>query len=615
MCGINGILSLKNEPIKEAELLKMNQAMIHRGPDSDGLYFHKNVGLAMRRLAIIDIDGGNQPVFNEDRTVTLIINGEIYNYIELKEKLIKLGHKFKTKSDSEVVAHLYQEYKEGFLTHLNGMFALALYDLKKETLILARDRLGIKPLYFKQTPDRFIFSSNLNSIIQVLKKNPSVSQSSFLKYLGLSYINHPSTIYQDIHKVSPGYYYKFHNEKVEKINYWKIKNKTHRQFNHFNDYKDLVREKLNHAVKLRMRSDVPVGSFLSGGIDSSSIVALMANNNPKGHHTFSVGFEGGENELGLARLVSKKYSTQHFEKLITLDDVIKILPELIDKMDEPQFDSALIPSFILSQEALSQGVKVILNGTGGDEVLGGYNRYLPLGLKEKVLEKTPLLLRKVLSQTLKRVDPRRAHLIQYPAYQFFSHIANIDHSLLKRFYKGSLGPLFQTIREDYSAVVDISTPKKLMELDLGHYLPGNILSLLDKTTMGASIEGRTPFLDHNLVETCFTLPQDILFHKKQLKPVLKESMRPYLPQELFNQKKKGFAGPIHHWMKNGLLKVIQKNFSFRPSFFLKENLNTSLISKIKDNDLNPGVSQLIFALFIFNLWSLRHMEGEELEIN
>ena len=224
MCGINGILDLKNESIDKSELLKMNQAMIHRGPDGDGFYLQKGIGMSMRRLAIIDIEGGNQPIYNKDRSIVAIINGEIYNYIELRKSLIKLGYSFKTKSDSEVIPHLYEEYKEDFLSHLNGMFALALYDLKKDMLILARDRLGIKPLYFKRTHNRFIFSSSLSSISKVSNNAFSISRQSFLEYLGISYINYPSTIYEDIQKAKPGYFYKFHKGKFEEVNYWKLKN-------------------------------------------------------------------------------------------------------------------------------------------------------------------------------------------------------------------------------------------------------------------------------------------------------------------------------------------------------------------------------------------------------
>lgn len=607
MCGINGIVNFESRDVSESDLHKMNNQMIHRGPDGDGIFLQGSVGLAMRRLAIIDLSGGDQPIFNEDKSVVVVMNGEIYNYIELREDLIKKGHHFSTKSDTETLVHLYEEYGSDFIKYLNGMFSFALHDIKNEKTIIARDRLGIKPFYFKACSKSLIFSSSLDSLTSILNEKPKINEEGLLRYLSMSYIVHPETIYQRIEQLAPGHYLEISRGDVTKVCYWKLEVKTDLNIKTNNEYKEIIRSELKKSVALRMRSDVPVGSFLSGGIDSSSIVALMSEHAPDTRFSFSVGFSGGEDELSLARIVANKYRTHHIEKLITVDDVIECLPELIEKLDTPHFDSAIIPSFILSKYARERGVKVILNGTGGDEVFGGYHRHHITSFSKKLINHMPSPIRTVMGGVLGQIDPQKGQYLKSKANAFFAQIASLDWRNFQLIYKGDIKKVSKIIASDYEKYSS-DCDKKHMKLDLSHYLPGNILSLLDKTTMAVSIEGRTPFLDHNLVEAAYKIPKNVLIQEGQLKYLLRESMRDSLPKELYAQKKTGFGGPIHFWMKEKLLKISLDALVSRPSSVIKNYFNIHPIQNIQPEQLTPSLSQFIFSLYILNEWCLMHVD-------
>ncbi|MFH1759654.1 MAG: asparagine synthase (glutamine-hydrolyzing), partial [bacterium] len=395
MCGICGIINYDKKQIDPYDLQSMNDAMLHRGPDDHGYYYSENKAFAMRRLSIIDLEGGQQPVTNEDSTVWVIQNGEIYNYIELRRELKNRGHVFKTTSDTEVIVHLFEEKGINALDDLNGMYALAIYDKNSDLTYIARDRLGIKPLYYFNGRKRFIFSSDLNSIRKI--EDLKINSDSLLSYLGLSYVPAPETIYHGIRKVRPAHYIVCNGGQIEEKRYWSIENIQVWEGS-LEQASGALRELLIDAVGLQFRSDVPVGVFLSGGLDSSAILAAGAQAVKGPINTFTINFEqkNGQDSF-FARKVASKYNTCHVEKSFNINSFLTQLDELLYLLDEPVSDTAIIPTYFLSKIARQNGIKVLLSGAGGDELFGGYPRqHKPgLGTPRWFAENMPFPLRMV----------------------------------------------------------------------------------------------------------------------------------------------------------------------------------------------------------------------------
>jgi len=342
--------------------------MTHRGPDDEGYFFGNGAGLGMRRLAIIDIEGGHQPITSEDGRYVVILNGEIYNYVELREKLILRGHRFTTESDTEVLVHLFEDAGPDCVKELNGMFAFAIWDNLQKEVFVFRDRIGIKPLYYSLDTKSFVFASDLSAIKGAGYSN-GINFESFLSYIGASYVSHPDTIYQNVQKLEPGHFLKVSGSgRVSKVKYWEVSEFETLDLARIEDYQEEVLALLRDSIRLQKRSDVPIGTFLSGGLDSSCVVALLSEQLDRPVRTFSAGFEGGVDELPYARMISERFGTDHTEIRISGEEIPAILPEIIERMDEPIYDNALVPTLLLSKLALKNGVKVILNGTGGDEL-------------------------------------------------------------------------------------------------------------------------------------------------------------------------------------------------------------------------------------------------------
>ena len=395
MCGINGIFNFDDSAVCKNELEKMNNEMIYRGPDSDGFYVEKNFGMSMRRLSIIDLDTGDQPLSSEDGRYRVIMNGEIYNYIELRSDLINKGHKFLTNSDTEVIIHLYIEYSEKFLDYLEGMFAIAIFDSKTKKLIVARDRLGIKPLYYYYNEKKLIFSSSLDSIISLNKNLKNINLNSFYSLISLSYVASPDTIWSNIYKLMPAHYIKIKEKKIHIQKYWDI-NEFNDNDKDYNYYKEKIKHLLENSIKLHARSDVPVGTYLSGGIDSSVVTSLFSEYTNQQFHSFSIDFEDKvDNESYFAKLVSEKYNTIHHSYKINYQQAHQELIGLLPNMDEPISDSAIISSSFLSARARENGVKVMLSGAGGDEIFGGYRRHY--GSKRRIFSGSLSFLRELKS--------------------------------------------------------------------------------------------------------------------------------------------------------------------------------------------------------------------------
>lgn len=618
MCGICGVLRFDGGAVEKKEIYEMNQRMISRGPDDEGYYVNGEIGLGMRRLSIIDLSGGHQPMSNEDGRFCVILNGEIYNYVELRDALIQRGHIFRTHSDTEVIVHLYEEKGPDCVLDLNGMFAFAVWDEAEKSLFICRDRIGIKPLFYAVDSGSFVFCSDLSGITAIRPSKKEIDFSAFLSYLGMSYLSSPQTIFKDVYKLEPAHFIKISRDGTFiKKKYWDIDAFETLQLPSVSDYCDRVLTLFRDSIRLQMRSDVPIGTFLSGGMDSSSVVALLSEQ-VQPVRTFSVGFQGGVNELPYARLVADKFRTEHFETLITPDDVLSFLPEIISKMDEPVSDNAIVPTLILSKAAISKGIKVILNGTGGDELFGGYDRYLPQRGFWKRFSSLPLPLKKLAGGAVRYFDSDRGMRMASPELFFMASVSGVNFSLAERLLKNKThyDAMLENVMARYQKVVLPSNAEtkmsSLMALDLKDYLAGDILSLLDKMTMAVSLEGRVPFLDHRLVELCFQIPASVKFMNGRLKGLLKTALKDILPQELFNLPKAGFGGPTKYWVHRSLNASMKRHLSESPIAFYEEYLNLDAAKNALANTGKYGAfSETLFSLYIFSLWHQKHIEGKE----
>lgn len=619
MCGICGIFHFNGQPVERNELSAMNKRMVHRGPDDEGYFIENTFGFAMRRLSIIDLEGGRQPISNEDGRYRVILNGEIYNYVELRKELLSKGHKFKSNSDTEVIVHLFEEFGSECLEKLNGMFAFALWDSQKKELFICRDRIGIKPLFYTAGANSFVFCSDLTGITTIWPGKKEISLDAFLFYLGLSYIPYPHTIFKDINKLEPGHFIKISaNGRIDIKKYWDVTEFETLNLHSIDDYKEQILELLRDSIRLQMRSDVPIGTFLSGGLDSSCVVALLAEQLQQPVKTFSVGFEGGTNELPYAKLVADKFKTDHTEVLISSEHILNTFPEIINNLDEPISDTAMFPTLILSKIAVENGVKVILNGTGGDELFGGYHRYIPHNKFWKIMNILPLNIRKLAGNLFGYIDTQRGLRIADPMLFFYNSISIINYNFAEQLFQNNnhYGTMVDNIKRIYGKFVSSDNLKakayQLMYLDLKDYLVGDILSLLDKMTMAVSLEGRVPLLDHRIVEMSFKIPDKIKFKDNRLKGLLRDTLKGIVPDEILNLPKAGFAGPTKYWINNSLKKTMYKHLIENPIPFYKEYFNLEIAKKALDNnDKYWRYSQTLFSLYIFSLWYRKHIEGHE----
>lgn len=555
--------------------------------------------------------GGKQPITDEDGVYWLVFNGEIFNYVELRKDLVSRGHRFRTQSDTEVIVHLYQEMGERCLQELNGMFAFALWDSQKRELFLARDRLGIKPLFFAHNGGQFLFSSELKSLLRVLE-SPEVDPESFLLYLCALHVPCPRSIIQGVSKLEPGHYLKVKADAtIQKRKYWDVERfETISGFS-ADEYGEGLLELLRDSIRLQKRSDVPVGTFLSGGVDSSTIVALLSEVTTSDIHTFSVGYEGlSVDERPYARIVSQQYQTYHQDLCLRVDDVAKHLERVIWYMDEPLADSAMVPTLLLSEMAREAGVKVVLNGTGGDEIFGGYHRYRRMKSTpfRYAFDRIPLPVRRAAGGLLRILKSGELMAARFsdPLFDFFaSRSYGWDRDGV--FKPGSLERIAAGLKDCYSDYCRSAgwyrQPTDHMYFDLKTYLEGDLLFLLDKMTMGASIEGRVPLLDHRIVERMFALPENMKVDGNDLKVLFKRVLKDHLPREILFRDKVGFGGPVDKWLGHRagelLSTSLEKGLSpLAQRFFDVDKLSVA-IRDVESNRLNP---QFLFAVVVFESW-------------
>ncbi len=636
MCGICGIYkhNMGGERAALEEIKRMNDLLSHRGPDDEGFYIKENIAMAMRRLAIIDLSTGRQPISNEDGSAWIVFNGEIYNFEQLREELKSQGHIFKTKSDTETIIHLYEQKGEDFPEYLRGMFAIAIYDEKKKKLILARDRFGKKPLFYCLNEKFLAFSSELNSLISYTQIKREINPSAVDSYIVLQYIPSPMTVYKDIKKLDPASVLVFENGGARIRKYWRLPVEKPAPSISIEETKERIYSLASEAVKLRMISDVPLGAFLSGGIDSSVIVALMAKNSAYPVKTFSIGFKEEKfSEVEYARKVAKMYGTEHNEFIVEAERS-SVMEDLIVHYGEPYADSSALPSYFVSKET-RKSVTVALNGDGGDELFGGYLRYVGASTAER-FRLLPDWLKKSMLLALSPFGENNAPFnLLWRGRKFLTACMNSSteqtylstvsffrteekNRILSDGFKQVLGKDIdyaqRYIFSLFEEVKDKDLINRFSYVDLNSYLPQCLMTKMDIASMANSLECRSPFLDHKLAEFVYTLPGNLkLKGFSKTKWIMKETFRELLPKEIYSRGKMGFGIPLGEWFRGTMKKTWEENClsdkALARGYFDKEQL-LALWNEHQSFKRDNGYR--LWAVLMLELWHKKFMPDYKL---
>ena len=621
MCGICGILYKdgKRKP-EESVLKRMSDTMVHRGPDDEGQVVLGHVGLAMRRLSIIDLSTGRQPMANEDETVWVVYNGEIYNFRELRIDLEKSGHRFRTMSDTEAIVHGYEIWGEAVCERLNGMFGFALWDGRKKKLILARDRLGIKPLYYYEDEEKLVFGSEIKAILRCPDIRKDVDPIAMNNYLTFEYIPAPRSIFRDIRKLEPGHCLCWSDGQSRIQSYWKL-TPEERPWR-MEEAQERLTELLQDAVKLRLVSDVPLGVFLSGGIDSSIVVSQMAGLMDRPVKTFSIGFkESSYDELRYARAVAQKYRTEHHEFTVEAK-AIELTERLIGYLDEPFGDFSIFPTYLVSKMA-RDFVTVALSGDGGDELFAGYDTYRAHRFDRRFYHWLPRAVKRMgFGMLARRLPPTEKKKGAINSFKRFIEGTELPKSLLHARWMvflneqerntlftddlldaiGKEDP-YDFIHRHGSLPQNVDDITRTGYIDVKTYLVDDILVKVDRMSMATSLEARVPYLDHRLVEFAFSLPPELKMHGFKTKYLLKKTFWDCLPTEVQHRDKQGFSIPIKNWIRDELkpmmLDLLSEERIRRQGFFRPES-----VSRFVDEHLR-GVenhSHILWALMVFEQW-------------
>ncbi|HKO63283.1 MAG TPA: asparagine synthase (glutamine-hydrolyzing) [Pyrinomonadaceae bacterium] len=569
MCGITGIVRADGAPVDRDLLQRMNETVRHRGPDDDGFYFSNGVGLAMRRLSIIDLATGHQPIHNRDRTAWIVFNGEIYNYRELRKQLEKLGHKFYTDSDTEAIVAAYDAFGSDCPKYLRGMFAFAIWDDRNKSLFLARDRVGKKPLLYAQCDGQLIFGSEFRALLEHPSVSRDVDFEAMHHYLTFICVPAPLTAYRAIRKLEPGHSLVWQGGQIKTERYWQLdfsKKVAISEEEAGERAVDLLRD----AVRVRLMSEVPLGAFLSGGIDSSAVVALMAQESSEKVKTFSIGFEEQDfSELHHARRVAEHVGTDHHE-FIVRPDAMEVLPLLVEHYGEPFADSSAIPSYYVSRET-RRHVTVALNGDGGDESFAGYERYVAMSLAQRYASLPAVLREHLISNLINALPQFERRTIPVgkarrfvaaaslaPAERYLRWVSSFDDESKNALYAPGFREetkQFRTgaILERWFAMAgNAGVIDATLLTDTMTYLPNDLLVKMDIASMAVSLEARSPFLDHPLMEFAASLPENFKLRRRTTKYLLKKIFKDFLPVEILKRRKMGFAVPVGRWFKREL---------------------------------------------------------------
>jgi asparagine synthase (glutamine-hydrolysing) len=624
MCGIAGIATIDGKAIESSLVDRMTDILEHRGPDDRGTYLshadspnaRMKVGLGHRRLSIIDIEGGRQPMSNEERSIWIVYNGETYNFKEEREALKSKGYKFRTASDTEVVLRLYEEYGIECLERMRGMFAFAIWDAKKERLFLSRDRVGQKPLFYYHKNGGFLFASEIKAILESRDVKRKIDYNSLDEYLTYGYPAPPRTMYEGIRKLEPGSYLTYNRDGVKIKRYWKLSYGEKADIGE-GEAAERLYGLLGDATRMRLISDVPLGAFLSGGVDSSAIVALMAKHSNEKVKTFSIGFsEAAFSELKYAREISERFGTEHKE-LIVKPDALDCLPKLAWHYDQPFGDSSAIPTYYVSKMT-KEFVTVALNGDGGDEAFSGYHRYrgaalagslmrMPKGLlkaaalftegaKSGPAEHAQRFLKGIIEN--RDIEGAYADWLNYFPKQ---EKAKVYTERVRALVKENNAEGF--LRESIASSDARDLVEKIIGADVSGYLPEDLLVKVDIATMANSLEGRSPFLDHKVMEFAASLPLSYKMRGNDKKRVLKEAFRKDIPPSFMNRRKKGFGIPVGEWFRGELKSFIREMLLDKDSI-KREIFSPGYITSLIDAHQSGRAdhTQRLYALLSFELW-------------
>ena len=615
MCGICGKIYMDTSiPVNGEEIVRMCNTMINRGPDAGGIYLDRHAGLGHRRLSIIDLQASVQPMSNENDTVWIVYNGEVYNFLELRHDLISRGHKFRTSGDTEVIIHLYEEFGQDCVTLMRGMFSFAIWDGRTDTLFLARDRIGIKPLYYTLDDKAFLFGSELKALLadRHFRNKREIDPDAVHSYLSFLCIPDPVCIYRNVKKLPAGHTLTLRDGRIQLRRYWNVMFREEDKLSQ-NEWDQGLIEQLREAVRVRLVADVPLGAFLSGGIDSSTVVALMTELMDRPVKTFSIGFsEKTHNEASDARLVANHLKTDHTELILMPAEARSVIPNLIEYFDEPFADSSAIPTYYVSKLAREQ-VTVVLSGDGGDELFGGYPWRQVRPSYQLLLNKLPMPVRVAIRQLsgllpaglpglnfLRRVDR------PYNRYILDAMAVFDDEDRC-----GLYGPLMTQDVMDIDPYRhhlphltnggDRSWEERMMEYDLKTYLPNDILTKVDRMSMFNSLEARVPLLDHQLVEMAAVIPRRFKINRGIGKQILKRVIAPYLPNEVIEKRKHGFSIPIETWLRTVLKEDVLDTLrgGNQHGFFDRQTVDKITQSFYNGDDTR---NHQVWALYVFEHW-------------
>ena len=622
MCGIAGIVNSERGGIEADMIHRMCQAIVHRGPDDEGIFVKDGAGLGMRRLSIIDLSGGHQPIFNEDKTVWIVYNGEVYNFQELRVELEARGHRFATHSDTETIVHLYEEHGSDCVKKLRGMFGFAIYDQPRRKLLLARDRLGIKPMHYAFVNGRLLFGSEIKSILAVAPELAEINSDALKQYLYFGYIPDPLTAFQKIKKLPPGHVLEFEKGQVKVSQYWDLPQYDTHSPKSEEECLEELEHRLTEAVRIRLIADVPLGAMLSGGTDSSTVVALMAKTSSAAVKTFSIGFKHADfNEAPYARMVAERFGTEHHE-LILEPDVVQTVDTLTRSLEEPFGDSSMLPTYYICCLA-RQHVTVALSGDGGDEVFAGYERYhthlqqRALGIPEGVGRwyrdhVHPLLPYGMPARNLAYSVslPWQDRYLEGISIKAFEREMSLLSDDFRVAHNGHADPLKQ-FREYLDKAPAKDALGRVLYLDSKTYLPGDILTKVDRMSMATSLEARVPLLDHPFLEWVTGLSPEWKMRGGDQKYILRKlAERVGVPKEVLYRPKQGFALPLVHWLRHELRPMLEAVLleprTMQRGYFNAKGVRQLLNEHFDGRRVHSG---RIWRLLMFEMWHRNFLEN------
>jgi asparagine synthase (glutamine-hydrolysing) len=631
MCGIVGQVRPQGDAVDGELLARMCAALEHRGPDSRGLHHRGRAGIGIQRLRVIDLSTGDQPIFNEDRSVVVVMNGEIYNYRELREELRARGHVFSTQGDTEVIVHLYEEHGADCVRHLHGMFAFSLWDEHRQQLLLARDRVGKKPLLYNLRGGVLTWASEMNALLQNRDIPRQVDPVSLDRYLAYGYVPAPRSALQGVAKLPPAHTLLFRDGQITLSRYWAL-DYSRKLDAPVEELGERIRAALLEATRKRLIADVPLGAFLSGGIDSSAVVAAMAQLSTEPVRTFSIGFDhAGFDELPHARAIARQFGTVH-EEFEVRTEAVEIVPRIVRHYGEPFADSSAIPSFYLS-ELTRRHVTVALNGDGGDESFAGYQRYVANAVAGR-LDRIPEPLRRAVAALAARIPDRGVEsskanrfrrlggaLALDPAQRYARYqswfAAEQREALYTPAFAAELGgaDAGEEIASRWAAATGDSIVDRMLEVDASTYLVDDLIAKVDIATMAHALEARSPLLDHQLMELAAAIPGHLKVRGAEKKWIFREALRPWLPSEILDRPKQGFSVPLSSWLR-GDLQGWARDILLDPATLDRGQFEPTEVRGLLDRHAagSDGEAKRIYALLMLELWQREFVDAPALAL-